>query len=155
MFEIRKDLHCNLMDRSPFLADLICTRPANAASSFWRRPAIKLNQASVTASCWLFYRPRFPHPFSSLTCQLDQSIAVLDVNWCLPSTWERHTVVFLIGISFPSIIRLSIWPYYNLSVLDPGQVPEIKAVTRSIVLPSSQSGITHWLMAVDFPHMNT
>ena len=73
--------------------------------------------------------PPFPSP--SLTCRQEQSITVLGANWCLRSMWEQHTAVYPIGKNLFKTSCSKIWPYCNHSVLDPGQVPEIKGVTRS------------------------
>ena len=90
---------------------------------------------------------------------------VLGANWCSHSTWEQHTVVYLICKNLLETSYSNIYIFIddcNHSVLDPGQAPEIKGVTRSalgtdsaVLLqynPSSLAVVD--LMGVDFLHMS-
>jgi hypothetical protein len=74
---------------------------------------------------------RFPPPFS---CR--QAIKVAGANWCSRSMWEQHTVVYHIGKNVIKTSYLNRWSHCDHSVLDPGQVPQIKGVTRSAVIIS-------------------
>ena len=93
-------------------------------------------------------RPKFP----TSTCRQEQFIMVLGGNWCSRSTWVQHTVVYPIGKNLIKTLCSNRSPCCNHSVLDPGQVPEIKGVTRSAVVNSHRLLIL--LMGVDSPLMN-
>ena len=81
------------------------------------------------------YRPGFPAPlcFSDLSTRAiyHGPRRKLVLAAYLHSTWEQHTVVYPKGKNLFKTSCSNGWPYFNRSVLDPGQVPEIKRVTRS------------------------
>ena len=116
-----------------------CTQ---AASSFCHSNSGRLRNILIVQD--------FPLLFASLTCQQEQYITVLSASWFLRSTSERHTVVYPIGKNL-LVFKTSFshrWSQCR-SILDPGQVPEIKGVTKSAVF--SNLVISCWTYGCRFP----
>ena len=89
-----------------------------------------LSQDIGSPACGPLLSSRVSTSLCSQRCRQEQFITVLGASWCSHSTWEQHTVVFLIGKNLFKTSCSNRSPYFNRSVLDPGQVPEIKGVTR-------------------------